>query len=183
MQDFVGQLYGWFTFGCSSSKGTNPCGWISQNAPSSTASPWHWHPKTRDQRKYDHYHQDLRKLARLQPVIFQRVFFHLEQHEVCYAKNFSSRSVELQSRTFEKAEGGIPAANRWYQWLTWLETRSVVRFVEMKVDMLQLFQCLWTLVAQQTSIICVPGNRRLDSASARRWVKETLVAADFILDQ
>ena len=34
-------------------------------------SPWHGHPKTRDRRKYDHYHQDLRKLARLQPVIFQ----------------------------------------------------------------------------------------------------------------
>lgn len=42
-----------------------------QKGPSSAASPWHGHPKTRDRRKYDHYHQDLRKLARLQPVIFQ----------------------------------------------------------------------------------------------------------------
>ena len=83
--------------------------------------------------------------------------------------NFSSRSVELQSRTFEKAEGGIPAANHlvWPAEI-WLKTRSVVRFVELKVDMSQLFQCLWTLVAQQTSIICVPGNHRLDSASAKK---------------
>ena len=165
MQDFVGQLYGWFTFGCSVHH---------RNAPSSAASPWHGHPKTRDRRKYDHYHQDLRKLARLQPVIFrmemeQRVFFNLEQQWTVPCQELFKQVGGATEPNFRESRRRNPCSEPmvWPVAEIWLKTRSFVRFVEMKVDMSQLFQCM------PLDPGCPANQHHLRSWQTTGWINNT----------
>lgn len=163
-----------------------------QKGPSSAASPWHGHPKTRDRRKYDHYHQDLRKLARLQPVIFQkeieqRVFSTWSNMNCAMPRTFQAgqwsyraelsrkQKTESLQRTDGKISGWNMTQNSVLCEICWNESWHVT-IVSMHAS------GPW-LPSKPASSAFLATTGWIQLLPKRRWVKEALVASDFILDQ
>lgn len=163
-----------------------------QKGPSSAASPWHGHPKTRDRRKYDHYHQDLRKLARLQPVIFQmemeqRVFSTWSNVNCAMPRTFQAgrwsyraelsrkQKTESLQRTDGMTSGWNMTQNSVLCEICWNESWHVT-IVSMHAS------GPW-LPSKPASSAFLATTGWIQLLPKRRWVKEALVASDFILDQ